>query len=156
MQNGRGYINNAIFFFVSAIETAWNLTGNPMNASGDIKRTHRFSRVNLAGPCGATFHLSLYCSCFLSFKWLHIILTPRSAWLFPSSTYLTFIPLTSKGPVLVVYDLAPKCSQWAGAPPWKCVSQSSPRPTAGFVTQVTSIYLHYKREQKQPMESAAL
>ena len=83
MGRGKDHINNAIFFFRKCHRNSLRIwPGNPMNASGDIKRTHRFSELAWQGPVGPHSICRFIALAFCHFKWLHIILYLHVPWLF--------------------------------------------------------------------------
>lgn len=88
MGRGKDHINNAIFFFCKRHRNSLRIwPENPVNASGDIKRTHRFSELALQGPVGPHSICRFVTLAFCHFKWLHIILYLHVPWLFPFTLF---------------------------------------------------------------------
>lgn len=103
-------------------ETPWMLQGHQENTS--------LLRVSLAGPVGPHSICRFIALAFCHFKWLHIILYLRSL-AFSLHPFPAYLFPWLKGQVLVVYDLAPKCSSklmgWGTS--WENVSpKAAPAP----------------------------
>ena len=85
MQNGKGkgpHQQCYILFCKRHRNSLRIWPGNPVNASGDIKRTLRFSELAWQGPVGPHSICRFVTLAFCHFKWLHIILYLHVPWLF--------------------------------------------------------------------------
>lgn len=143
MGREKGHINSAIFFSRKHHRNSLRIwLGNTMNASGDIKRTLRFSELTWQGHVRPDSICCFVTVAFCCFKWLHIIVYLHVPWLFPFNLFQLIYSidffLKAESWLFIIWHS--KCNsklEAMAAPlaPRESVSKAAPSPLPGFCNQ---------------------